>query len=147
LDQFVISNLMKLENQATKGHATVAADPFWRELENRIADAPFVKLQSLMFAAIAMRAAQGQKEPPNEGTATDINTVAHLLPYCDAIFMDNGCRSLLLDVPTALRPSETAKVFSLNVKAPFLDYLLSIRNDISAGHVQVIREVYGDAHL
>jgi len=74
LDQFVISNLMKLENQATKGHATVAADPFWRELENRIADAPFVKLQSLMFAAIAMRAAQGQKEPPNKGTATDIDT-------------------------------------------------------------------------
>ena len=74
LDQFVISNLMKLENPVTQGHATVAADPFWRELENRIADAPFVKLQSLMFAAIAIRAAQGQKEPPNKGTATDIDT-------------------------------------------------------------------------
>jgi hypothetical protein len=44
---------------------------------NRIAEAPFVKLQSLMFAAIAMRAAQGQKVPPNEGTTTDIDTVAH----------------------------------------------------------------------
>ncbi len=32
LDQFVISNLMKLKNPATKGHAAVAADPFWREL-------------------------------------------------------------------------------------------------------------------
>jgi hypothetical protein len=116
-------------------------------LQNRIADAPFVKLQSLMFAAIAMRAAQGQKEPPNEGTATDIDTVAHLLPYCDAMFMDNGCRSLLLDVPTALRPQETAKVFSLNVKAQFLDYLRSIRDGISAEHVQAIREVYGDGHL
>jgi hypothetical protein len=115
--------------------------------QNRIADAPFVKLQSMMFAAIAMRAAQGQKEPPNEGTATDIDTVAHLLPYCDAMFMDNGCRSLLLDVPIALRPLETAKVFSLNVKAQFLDYLRSIREDISAEHVQTIREVYGDDHL
>jgi hypothetical protein len=28
LDQFVISNLMKLKNSATKGHAAVAADPF-----------------------------------------------------------------------------------------------------------------------
>jgi len=115
--------------------------------QNRIADAPFVKLQSLMFAAIAMRAAQGQKEPPNEGTTTDIDTVAHLLPYCDAMFMDNGCRSLLLDVPTALRPPETAKVFSLNVKAQFLDYLRSIRDGISAEHVQALREVYGDDHL
>jgi hypothetical protein len=116
-------------------------------LRNRIADAPFVKLQSLMFAAIAMRAAQGQKEPPNEGTTTDIDTVAHLLPYCDAMFMDNGCRSLLLDVPTALRPPVTAKVFSLNVKPQFLDYLRSIRDGISAEHVQAIREVYGDSHL
>ncbi len=34
LDQFVISNLMKLENPATKGHAAIAADPFWRELHD-----------------------------------------------------------------------------------------------------------------
>ncbi|HET9802262.1 MAG TPA: hypothetical protein VFP96_03430, partial [Candidatus Acidoferrum sp.] len=115
--------------------------------ENRIAEAPFVKLQSLMFAAIAMRAAQGQKEPPNEGTTTDVDTVAHLLPYCDAMFMDNGCRSLLLDVPTALRPLDTTKVFSLNVKTQFLGYLRSIRNGISADQVQAIREVYGDDHL
>jgi len=114
---------------------------------NRIADVPFVRLQALMFAAIAMRAAQGQKEPPNEGTTTDIDTVAHLLPYCDAMFMDNGCRSLLLDVPTALRPPETAKVFSLNVKGQFLGYLRSIREGISAEHTQAIREVYGDDHL
>jgi len=114
---------------------------------NRIAEAPFVRLQALMFAATEMRAAQGQKEPPNEGTTTDIDTVAHLLPYCDAMFMDNGCRSLLLDVPTALRPLETAKVFSLNVKTQFLDCLRSIRDGISAEHVQAIREVYGDDHL
>ncbi len=52
---------------------------------NRIAEAPFVRLQSLMFAAIAMRAGQGQKEPPDEGTTTDVETVAHLLPYSDAM--------------------------------------------------------------
>ena len=34
LDQFVISNLMKLENPVTQGHATVAADPFWRDLHD-----------------------------------------------------------------------------------------------------------------
>lgn len=116
-------------------------------IANRIADAPFVKLQSLMFAAIAMRAAQGQKEPPNEGTTTDIDTVAHLLPYCDAMFMDNGCRSLLLDVPLALRPPETARVFSPNAKEQFLDYLRSIREGISTEHVEAIREVYGDDRL
>ena len=66
---------------------------------NRISEAPFVKLQALLYASLAMRAAGGQKELPNEGTNTDIETVAHLLPYCDAMLMDNGCRSLLLNVP------------------------------------------------
>jgi hypothetical protein len=100
-----------------------------------------------MFAAIAMRAAQGQKAPPDEGTTTDIETVAHLLPYCDAMFMDDGCRSLLLEVPKNLRPPETPKVFSTNIKAQFLDYLRLIRDSITAEHVAAIREVYGDDHL
>jgi len=34
LDQFVVSNLMKLENPAVKGHITVVADPFWRDLHD-----------------------------------------------------------------------------------------------------------------
>ena len=114
---------------------------------NRIAEAPFVKLQSLMFATLAMRAAHGQKEPPDEGTTTDIDTVAHLVPYCDAMFVDNRCRSLLLDVPKGMRPSDTSKLFSLNIKEQFLDYLRSIRHGITAEHVGGIREVYGDGHL
>jgi hypothetical protein len=114
---------------------------------NRISEAPFVKLQAMMFAAIAVRAALGQKEPPDEGTTTDVETMAHLLPYCDAMFMDNGCRSLLLDVPLDLRPPDTARVFSLNVRDEFLDYLRSIRDGMTAGHVAAIREIYGDDHL
>lgn len=112
--------------------------------QNRIADAPFVQLQALMFASIAMRAAGGQKEPPNEGTITDIDTVSHLLPYCDAMYMDNGCRSLLMDVPKDLRPSGSAKVFSPNVKDEFLDYLRHIRASITAEQTQAIRDIYGD---
>jgi hypothetical protein len=63
------------------------------------------------------------------------------------MFMDNGCRSLLLDVPKDLRPPDTARVFSLNIKAQFLDYLRSIRDSMTAEHIAAIREVYGDGHL
>lgn len=112
---------------------------------NRISEAPFVKLQALMYASLAMRASGGQKELPNEGTNTDIETVGHLLPYCDAMFMDNGCRSLLLNVPMDLRPANAAKVFSPNVKNEFLAYLRSIQNDVTAEHVAALRKVYGDA--
>ena len=114
---------------------------------NRIAEAPFVKLQGLMFAAIAMRAALGQKEPPDEGTTTDVETVAHLLPYCDAMFVDNRCRSLFLDIPRDLRPTAMAKLYSLNIKGHFLDYLRSIRDGITAEHVAAVREVHGDEYL
>ena len=114
---------------------------------NRISEAPFVKLQSLLYASLAMRAAGGQKELPNEGTNTDIETVAYLLPYCDAMFMDNGCRSLLLNVPTELRPSDALKVYSPNVKEEFLAYLRSILDGVTAEHLVVLREVYGDDHV
>ena len=110
---------------------------------NRIAEAPFVKLQAMMFAAIAMLAAGGKKEPPNEGMTTDIETVAHLLPYCDAMFMDNECRSLLLNVPLALRPQEVSRVYSLNCRAEFLEYLRSLRADLTPEHIQALHDVYG----
>jgi hypothetical protein len=111
---------------------------------NRIAEAPFVKLQTMMFAAIAMLAAGGKKEPPNEGMTTDIETVAHLLPYCDAMFMDNECRSLLLNVPLVLRSPEASRVYSLNCRAEFLEYLRSLRADLTPEHIQALRDVYGE---
>jgi len=114
---------------------------------NRIAEAPFVKLQSMMYAAIAMRAAAGQKEPPNEGMTTDIETVAYLLPYCDAMLMDNDCRALLLNIPTALRPAEVERVYSLNNRTEFLNYLRSIRASITPEHLDALREVYGEEYV
>lgn len=114
---------------------------------NRIAEAPFVKLQSLMYAAIAMQAAAGQKEPPNEGMTTDIETIAYFLPYCDAMLMDNGCWALLRKIPTALRPAEVERVYSLNSRTDFLDYLRSIRANITPEHLDALREVYGEEYV
>jgi hypothetical protein len=34
LDQFVVSNLMKLDNPGVRGHGPVVAEPFWRELRD-----------------------------------------------------------------------------------------------------------------
>ncbi len=111
---------------------------------NRISEAPFAKLQSLMYASIAMRAAGGQKEPPNEGMTTDVETVAHLLPYCDAMLMDKDCRALLLNVPKELQPPEVAKVYSLNNREEFMGYLRTIRDSITPEHSQVLKELYGE---
>ncbi|MGO9317235.1 MAG: hypothetical protein ACLPXT_06560 [Terracidiphilus sp.] len=114
---------------------------------NRISEAPFLKLQAMMCAVIAMRAAAGQREPPNEGMTTDIDNVAHLLPYCEAMFMDNECRALMLNVPMRVRPDDAKKLYSMQVKDEFLAFLRDIRNSITVEHVQAIREVYGDKDL
>ena len=109
---------------------------------NQIANAPFVKLTALMFAAIAMRS-RTQTKIPDEGTTTDIEIVAHLMPYCDAMFIDNGCRSLFLDMPKSHRPPEHVKLFSPNTKNAFLQHLRGIRDSISQIQLDAVREVYG----
>lgn len=114
---------------------------------NRIAEAPFLKLQAMMYAVMAMRAFGGKKEPPNEGMATDIETVAHVLPYCDAMFVDNECRSLLLNIPKRVQPKLVNRVYSMRVKDDFLAFLRGIRNNISPDHVQGLIEAYGDRNL
>jgi hypothetical protein len=114
---------------------------------NPIAEAPFLKLQALMYAVIAMQATGGQKHPPNEGMATDIDTVSHILPYCDAMFVDNECRALLLNIPKRLQPEWVSRVYSMHVKDDFLAFLREIRNGITREHVEGLREAYGDRDL
>jgi len=79
--------------------------------------------------------------------ATDIETVAHVLPYCDAMFVDNECRSLLLNIPKRVQPKLVNRVYSMRVKDDFLAFLRGIRNNISPDHVQGLIEAYGDRNL
>jgi hypothetical protein len=44
LDQFVVSNLMKLGNPGVKGHERVAAEPFWRELHDLLFQLPQLQM-------------------------------------------------------------------------------------------------------
>jgi hypothetical protein len=78
---------------------------------------------------------------------TDIETIAFLLPYCDAMLMDNDCRALLRSITTALRPAEVERVYSFNVRTEFLDYLRSIRGSVTPEHLNALREVYGEEYV
>jgi hypothetical protein len=62
------------------------------------------------------------------------------------MFMDNGCRSLLMDIPLDVRAPEVARVFSPKVREEFLDYLRSIRDSASAEHIALVRELYGEEY-
>ena len=108
-----------------------------------INEVPFNLIAAAMYASLAAKAAAGQKEIPNQGTTTDINIVSTLLPYCDAMFVDNKCRALLQDIPRDYALPYACKVFSRNTGADFIRYLIEIRDSVTPDHLKLIEEVYG----
>jgi hypothetical protein len=108
-----------------------------------LAVVPFLRISASMFAVLAMKAAAGQKEPPNRGTATDVNVVASLLPYCDAMFIDNASASLLTDIPREHRLPFPCRVFSRRSGDEFLAYLGGIRGAMTSEHRDLVRTLYG----
>lgn len=74
---------------------------------------PFLKISSLMWAAIARQAAHGGRlKSPSRGMSKDITTISTLLPYCDAMFIDNECRNLLFEEPLRSRIDFGTTLFS-----------------------------------
>ena len=107
-------------------------------------DTPYIKISSMVYAAMARRAAhQGRKKQPGRGFFTDVKIISTLLPYCDAMFIDNECRSLLLEKPLCGELNYGAKVFSYSNKEEFLRYLDGIEKSASKAHMKAIEEVYG----
>ncbi|HJX83796.1 MAG TPA: hypothetical protein VJ723_05590 [Candidatus Angelobacter sp.] len=104
---------------------------------------PFNVIESLMFASLSQRAASGQKKMPDQGTLNDISVVSTLLPYCDAMFLDDGCRALLKDIPKGYKLPYSCVVFSKNNSQEFLAYLRSVRDSVTPEHLKIIEDVYG----
>jgi len=106
-------------------------------------DVPFNKISSMLFAAIARKAASGQKRPPNRGMCNDIDCISTLLPYCDAMFIDNECHGYLQESPLRECITYGTKTFGWNNRKEFLAYLSGILSSGSKEHLRLIEEVYG----
>src|SRR5207237_7267438 len=60
----------------------------WRFLASNELDAvPYLRISSLLFAALARRAANANKAPDNV-PFEDVDMIAAYLPFCDAMFID-----------------------------------------------------------
>ena len=77
-----------------------------------IDEAPFSVIEAAMYASLSRKAASGQKRMPNQGTANDFEIVSTLLPYCDAMFMDNECSALWHDIPKSHKLPYPCRMFS-----------------------------------
>lgn len=106
---------------------------------------PFIKISALLLAALARKAAAGQQKPPNQGTLYDFNIISVLLPYCNAMFIDKDCHAYLNEKPLCDDIQQYGtKVFSLNNKNEFVDYLNEIEKNASREHMFKVNEVYGE---
>ncbi|MDB4913079.1 MAG: hypothetical protein JWM95_723 [Gemmatimonadetes bacterium] len=110
--------------------------------------APANDISSLLFAALARKAAAGQKKVPNRGTPNDINAISSYLPYCQALFVDDQFAGLLREKPLVTQLQRYgASVYSNNSRDAFLTFLKQVESDAPPDHVARVIEVYGEDWL
>lgn len=113
---------------------------------DRLESVPFNVIYSSLWAAIAYQASRGGRTTaPNIGMFNDIEMIAILYPYCDALFVDKDMHSILNfgEVKKTLSKYKT-KVFSLTNKEEFLSYLEKIKKNANKQHLRTIKDVYGE---
>jgi hypothetical protein len=108
-------------------------------------DMPINRTSTRMFALIAHDAANGQKTPPDEGTANDIDLVSAYLPYCDAMMIDKRTR-LMLERGTYAQ-NYHCQLFSRNTGEQFLNYLKTIETEADPFIPALVRNTYGEDWL
>lgn len=105
---------------------------------------PFNRISSMLWAALARKAASGQVHPPSRGMHQDIETISVLLPYCHAMFLDKQCHAFLNDEPLRSELKYGTRIFSLRNEEEFSDYLDQIEQSVPEEHLAALEEVYGE---
>lgn len=108
-----------------------------------LAQVPAVQISAYLFAALARKAAAGQRRLPSSGMVNDVRLLSSYLPYVDAVFIDRECAALLSEEPLATDLSYRARVFSVNTRQQFLDYLVGLERNASPQIAEIAREIYG----
>lgn len=104
---------------------------------------PFLKIRAMLYAALARKAAAGRRRPPDRGFASDVTMVSVLLPYCDAMVLDNEVAGYLGEQPLATELNYGTRSFSRNSLDEMIEYLEGIEASMPTSHVEKVSEVYG----
>lgn len=116
-------------------------------LSDRILEIPCIRIASLLYAALARKAAGGMKRFPNKGMYNDIEVLSCYSPYCDAFLVDNECYSLLQEHPQRERIPSSTYVYNMRHLDDFLSMLEDVKHAADRTHWEKIQEVYGDGWL
>lgn len=112
-----------------------------------IKNIPYIKLSSMLFAALAVETKFGRKKPPSRGIMNDVEIIASYSPYCDAMLIDKECQRLLKRGLKETKNTLQTKIFSQNDKVEFIEYLDQIEKSTSKKHLMKVKEVYGNTWL
>lgn len=116
----------------------------WRFLESNALDmVPHVRISSLIYATLAGRASRGQKLP-NRHPFNDIDVISAYLPYCNAMYLDKEMEVILNEGPMRKELGYPTQIFSIAKKGDFLAFLDSVEANAPFGHIEKVREVYGN---
>ncbi len=133
----------RLEDSGYKDHRenNIKLGEFFRS--SQFENVPIHKISSMMFAATARQFAAGRKKPLTQGFSNDIGIISSIMPYCDAMFVDDECRNLFNENPLKTKLNYGAKLFSHSNREAFLAYLEELLKSVSKKHLAAVREVYG----
>lgn len=113
-----------------------------------IKEIPYVRISASMYAAMARKAASGQRRLPTRGVLNDVEMLATLAPYCNTMFIDNVCHALLNEHVDKEPITEFLGLgtlfFSQSNMDEFLEYLDQIETSANEGHLEKVKEVYGE---
>lgn len=114
---------------------------FWCWEGNR--DQPFGRILAYMFAALAGQVKAGRIKPPTPGFMNDVKVLGAYAPYVDAMFVDNECATLLSQGRPRDELTYRARIFSLNTKNDFLEYLKVLEASASGEVRRQAESIYG----
>lgn len=108
-----------------------------------LTEIPFIRIGSCLYARMAEMMANGRKRDPSPGFSKDVETIETLLPYCDAMFLDNEMADLLNDRRVQEKLSGIAFAVSSKTGRVFMQYLESIEKDADPEFLRTVLDVYG----
>lgn len=112
-----------------------------------VANLPFNIISAHMHAAVARKLCYGRPsqptKSPNPSILTDISMISTLLPYCDAILVDNFCKEILEDPAFKEQLPFKTLIFSSRDGDELLKFLKLQEERLTETHVRNLEMVYG----
>ncbi|WP_354256292.1 hypothetical protein [Bradyrhizobium sp. F1.13.3] len=104
---------------------------------------PTHKIFAYLMAALGWKISSGQRRPIEAGILSDFTAIATYGPYVDAMFVDKECAELLAHGRLRAELRLKAKIFSLQARDEFLQYLIDLAASAPPAIQALAREFYG----